>query len=552
MAGSIMRHWPTAAGWSRRAETVLDGRVVTCFWDRPKNLHALLVGAVARNPNGEAVAEAGGPRAGEGAERRILYRELGPQVDRVARRLLDLGVAEGDRVALLLSNRLEFLVSLLAANRIGAITVPLNMRERRPGLLYLLNDSEAKAVILEASVADELPPAEETPALVLTIAVGGDVEGARLFSDLLKDSDTVLPPLADDEEATAVILYTSGTTGEPKGAMLSHLAFIHSAIHYQTCFDFGPSDRTALVVPASHITGLMGMVLALLRAAGTVVMLPKFEVESFLAAAATERISHTIMVPAMYALCLLRADLSAYDLSAWRLGVYGGAPMPEATIAGLGAALPKLLLCNAYGATETCSPTTITPPGLGRETADSVGQIVPCGEVLIMDDQGREVPVGEAGEVWIKGPMLASGYWRKPKASQAAFAGGYWRSGDIGSLDEEGWLRVFDRKKDMINRAGYKIYSAEVENVLTYHNAVAEAAVIPEPDPVLGERVHAVIVPSGDAADPEALRAFCAERLADYKVPERITLSPDPLPRNANGKIQKRRLVERYAAAERP
>ncbi len=550
MVGSVMAHWPRAAASQRRLEAVLDDRVVTCFRDRPKNLHALLVGAVARNPKGEAVVEAGHPPEGERAGRRLLYRELGPLVDRAARNLLDLGIDAGDRVALLLSNRLEFLVALLAANRIGAITVPLNMRERRPGLRYLLNDCGAKALVFEAPVLDEVPPTEEIPSLKVMITVGGLLPGTVPFDDLLVASDTLLPPLIDDEEATAVILYTSGTTGEPKGAMLSHLAFAHSALHYQYCFDFGPGDRTVLVVPASHITGLMGMVIALLRAAGTVVMLPKFEVESFLTTAAEERITHTIMVPAMYALCLMRADLSAYDLSAWRLGVYGGAPMPEATIDGLAEALPDLQLCNAYGATETCSPVTITPPGLGRETADSVGQLVPCGEVAIMDDDGREVPLGEAGEVWIKGPMLASGYWRKPDASKAAFVGGYWRSGDIGSLDEDGWLRVFDRKKDMINRAGYKIYSAEVENVLTYHDAIGEAAVIPDPDPVLGERVHAVIVPSGEAVDAEEIRAFCAERLADYKVPERITVSPDPLPRNANGKMQKRVLVARFGSPE--
>ena len=214
--------------------------------------------------------------------------------------------------------------------------------------------------------------------------------------------------------------------------------------------------------------------------------------------------------------------------------------MPEATIAALAERLPGLVLVNAYGATETTSPTSIMPPGDGAAHPDSVGRVVPGGSVRVVDAEGRDLPAGEAGEIWIAGPMVVPGYWRRPDANAAEFtAEGFWRSGDIGSLDAEGYLRVFDRKKDMINRAGYKVFSAEVENVLNLHPAIVESAVIGVPDAVLGERVKAVVVPREPSVTPAAIRAFCAERLADYKIPEFIELSPEPLPRNANGKLQK-------------
>ncbi|MEM1050356.1 MAG: fatty acid--CoA ligase family protein, partial [Pseudomonadota bacterium] len=268
------------------------------------------------------------------------------------------------------------------------------------------------------------------------------------------------------------------------------------------------------------------------------------DVAAFLALAAGERMTTTVMVPAMYNLCLLRADLDEYDLSAWRVGAYGGAPMPPATIRALADHLPGLNLANAYGATETTSPTTLMPLGDPQAHGDSVGKVVRCGDVRIMDDDGNEVGPGETGEVWIAGPMVVSGYWNRPEATREAFVGGYWRSGDIGSLTADGYLHVFDRKKDMINRGGYKVFSAEVENVLAAHPAVVEAAVLPFADPVLGEKVLAVVHPRDGAADEAALRRFCADRLSDYKVPDRFVFCDDPLPRNANGKLMKQTLRE--------
>lgn len=218
--------------------------------------------------------------------------------------------------------------------------------------------------------------------------------------------------------------------------------------------------------------------------------------------------------------------------------------MPAATIARLAEELPDLRLTNAYGATETTSPATLMPAAATAERLDSVGLPVPCGEVLVMDEAGREVPRGAEGELWLRGPMVVPGYWDDPAATAESFVAGFWRSGDVGSIDSEGYVRVLDRKKEMINRGGYKIYSIEVENTLMGHPDVVEAAVIARTCPVLGERVHAVIFRKHDQVTSEELARHCAGVLADYKVPETFSFRTAPLPRNANGKVMKRALKD--------
>jgi acyl-CoA synthetase (AMP-forming)/AMP-acid ligase II len=276
----------------------------------------------------------------------------------------------------------------------------------------------------------------------------------------------------------------------------------------------------------------------------------EFKAASFLELAEGERMTHTLLVPAMYNLCLLEPRFAHVDLSTWRIGGFGGAPMPEATIEGLAQRFPHLQLMNAYGATETTSPATLMPARGTARHRDSVGLPVPCGEVLVMDEEGREVPRGMAGELWLFGPMVVPGYWDDAAATAESFVAGYWRSGDVGSIDEEGFVRVLDRKKDMINRGGYKIYSIEVENTLMAHADVIEAAVIAKPCPVLGERAHAVIYRKDDRATSEELARHCAGMLADYKVPETFSFRSDPLPRNANGKVMKRSLKDALSRAD--
>ena len=517
-------------------EVHFGDRALRCFAERPANVDQLLREAVARRPDGDALIH---------EDARISYAALDDLVTRVAANLAALGIEKGDRIALLLGNRPEFVYGLMAAARLGAIAVPLNVREQTPGLEYVLNQCGARVLVHDASVADRLPAPAALPRLAHRFGVGGSADGARPLDELLRPVAAAPPPVAAAEEDVAVILYTSGTTGRPKGAMLTHLNIVHSVMHFEACMALGPYDRSMLAVPASHVTGLVANVLTMIRAAACTVMLPAFEARHFLELAARERMTHTLIVPAMYNLCLLRADFDDFDLSRWRIGGYGGAPMPEATIAALAEKLPKLRLMNAYGATETTSPTTIMPGRYAAERADSVGWVVPCGEVAIMDEDGRPVPAGDSGEIWIRGPMVVPGYWDNAEATAASFTDGFWRSGDIGSIDAEGFVRVFDRKKDMINRGGYKVFSAEVENTLCHHPDVIECAVIARPDPVLGEKVHAFIRAREEGVSPDDVKAFCAARLSDYKVPDFVTFVAEPLPRNANGKLMKAELRKR-------
>jgi long-chain acyl-CoA synthetase len=389
--------------------------------------------------------------------------------------------------------------------------------------------------VFDDELAERVPQQTEAPALALRLP-------ASALASLGSDGDPV-PRAADTRGTdTALILYTSGTTGRPKGAMLTHLSIAHSVIHFEAGMRLGPDDRSALAVPASHVTGLIAIIATMWRVGGAVVIIPEFKAEAFVQLLARERVTHTLMVPAMYRLCLMSEAFAHEDLSAWRIGGYGGAPMPEATIAALAERLPRLTLLNAYGSTEATSPATLSPHGPAQGHADSVGVPLPCADIRVMDDAGRELPAGETGELWIGGPMVVPGYWANPDATAASFTAGYWHSGDLGSIDAQGYVRIFDRKKDMLNRGGYKIYSVEVENVLMAWPGVLEAAVIGVPCPVLGERVHAVVYAPGSAADDAGVRAHCAAQLADYKVPETIAWRSDPLPRNANGKVMKRML----------
>ena len=481
------------------------GRVVHCYAERPRSLVQMLEQAAARNPRGEALVD---------GERRLDWQGLRRRVAAAGRIFVQQGVAPGDRVGILLGNRAEFPLAFLAAAWIGAIPVPVSIREQKPGLEYILGHCAAKALVYEPELEERLPqfvPAKLTP--------------AKLWQGSSEEKPN---PVGEDD--TAAILYTSGTTGRPKGAMLSNLGIVHSAMNYQHCMRLGASSRLLAAVPLSHVTGVIALLAASVRCAGTLIILPAFKARDFLALASREAMTYTLIVPAMYNLCLLEKDFASFDLSAWRIGAYGGAPMPAATIAALAEKLPGLGLMNAYGATETTSPATLMPVEHTAAKRDSVGLPVPGAEIKVVDE-----------ELWIRGPMVVQGYWQDAVATEREFTDGYWHSGDVGAIDAQGFVRVLDRKKDMINRGGYKVYSAEVEGVLAEHPAVMEAAVLGYPCPVLGERVMAV-VSARETVAAEALRAFCAARLADYKVPETITVCTEPLPRNANGKVLKRDL----------
>lgn len=515
-----------------RIEAHFGDRVLHCFAQRPRNLNVLFAEAIERNAAGEALID---------GDLRLTWAALQQEVARVAAGLARRGIGRGDRVALLLGNRKEFVISWLAAARLGAIVVPLSIRAQGPELAYMLAHCGAALLVHEAALADRLPALDSVPTLRARLAVG-DCAGAEPFSALLAGG-CLDDPSGCDEEDTAAVLYTSGTTGRPKGALLTHLGIVHSALHYAQAMQLAETDRSIAAVPLSHVTGVIALVATMIRCAGTLILLPEYKASAFLQLAAREKMTHTVLVPAMFNLCLLAPEFERLDLSSWRIGGFGGAPMPPATIERCALKLPGLQLMNLYGATETTSPATIMPARHTATRADSVGLAVACADIVVMDEARQSVAPGEAGELWIGGPMVVKGYWNDAEATAREFTAGYWHSGDIGSIDAEGFVRVFDRRKDLINRGGYKVYTAEVESVLIDHPAVAEAAVVARPCPVLGERVHAFICLRSEVEE-QALRAHCATQLADYKVPETFTLGYEPLPRNANGKLVKRILRE--------
>ena len=559
-------HWTLPAHQALRREAQSGSRVTQCFASRPSGIAALLHDAVRSHPQGEALVD--GPR-------RWTWLELSQTSTRIAESLARLGVQRGDRVALLMGNRAEFVVAFYAIALRGAVSVPLSTRDSAKGVAFILAQCGARAVIVQADLTQLLPLQESADTVTLQI-ICSDADGhepprtanATRWSDLLDpqagpaltqgllqggNAATVRADdgddLAETDEAPALILYTSGTTGQPKGAVITHRNVVHSALHYQICLGLQARERAVLAVPCSHVTGLIAIVAAMGAVAGCVIVLREFKASRFLQLAAQERMSYTLMVPAMYALCLRDPGITSCDLSAWRLGGFGGAPMPVSTIEQLATHCPAIRLFNAYGATETTSPATLTPPG--SQEIDAVGVALPCASVIIMDEDGREMPPGESGEVWIAGPMVVPGYWDNPQATAESFCGGYWKSGDIGTLDAAGFLRLHDRKKDMINRGGYKVFSVEVENCLMGHPDVLEAAVVGVPCPVLGERVHAFVRTSSEADGQtglaEAILALCRRDLSDYKVPETLNLTLLPLPRNANGKLLKRELRAQLA-----
>ena len=518
-----------------RREVHFENRVVRCFAQRPSNLAQMLSAAVESRPDDEALVC---------DELRLSWRELHQAASKCAAGLMQLGVQPGDRVALHLGNRPEFVFVAFACAWMGAVLVPISARAGSVELEYALNDSGAVVIVCAEELAELLPAPATLPLLRHRFSTGSLPVAPFEPLVALMQAEPLATAYVAREEELAVLIYTSGTTGKPKGAMLTHLNITHSVMHFVAAMGLTERDRSVLAVPLSHVTGLVAQLYTMLHCRGCTVLMQKFHAAEFVRLAVRERMTHTVMVPAMYNLCLLLPDLQAHDLSAWRIGAYGGAPMTTASIEGLAARLRGLTLVNAYGATETCSPATIMPIGQTTAHRDSVGLPVTCADIQIVDDAGNEVPRGTVGEIWIAGPMVVPGYWHNEVATASEFCGGFWRSGDIGSQDADGFVRILDRKKDMINRGGYKIFCVSVENALAEHPQVIESALVGVPCAVLGERVHAFVCVRqfDESTETHALQAFCAARLSDYAVPETWTIGTDLLPRNLNGKIIKREL----------
>lgn len=518
-----------------RTEWHFDKRVFRCFTHRPKRFDDLLRFAARDTPQNEALVC---------GDSRLNYAQFDEQVTRIANGLSDEGIEAGERVGVMLGNGIPFFLAIMGAVRLGAIAVPMSVKMSPPETAHILNQCAAAALITEAAVMDRLPVMTECPSVRKTWLSGPDIMGQMMtpFQSLLDAPATPRKPTGLEDD-TILLFYTSGTTGKPKGASIANINILHSALHFAYGLDLKAGQRSLLAIPGAHISGFMAVFTNMLGVAGTTVLMREYKTTAVLKLMKRERITFTVFVPSIYQLILMHDDFTAADFDAWRTGIYGGGIMPPVHVARLAVALPKLRLINAYGATETTSPVSIMPAWASLDRPKSVGLLVECADALIMDDNGVEMPRGEIGELWVRGPMVAKGYWNAPEQTTENFINGFWRTGDLVSMNEDGYLFIHDRKKDMINRAGYKVFSAEVENVMLAQEGVLECAAVPVPDPVIGERVCLFVTICDSVADEVTLRAYAAENLSDYKQPDYYKISTDALPRNANGKVVKSQLV---------
>jgi long-chain acyl-CoA synthetase len=530
-----------AAGRWRVDETVnvvctLDGNEgeYRSYSVRPTSYDAMFRDSVDRNPSAEAVVC---------GERRVTYGELNAFVDATAQGLIDAGLGRGDRVAVMLDNRLEYLIAMLACVRAGGIAIPLGTRLGTAEVEYIVSDAAPTFAVTGSEWYGKFPRSSSLRGVYL---VDGQSDGAQSFSALGNAiSRTVFPKLSSSD--VMMIVYTSGTTGKPKGACLTHGNFIHTCLHYLYALAIDRPQRSILTVPATHIAGFGPLVSVTLASGGTIVMVREFKVRRVLELIERERITYAVLVPSMYQLIGMNAATQDCNLSSWKYGVYGGAIMPPATIERFSSLVPTLRMINAYGATETCAVCTIMPPEVTVSAPASVGLALECTEIRIVDEHGDAVQDGESGELWIRGPNVSPGYWNNDEATKRSFFNGFWRSGDVGSRDERGLLYVHDRIKDMINRGGFKVFSAEVENAIMGHSDVEECAVVGTPDDVLGERVFAFVKLKVDSqmSGTEPIRDYLQERIADYKVPDFWMIEQKSLPRNQNGKLLKTELRDK-------
>jgi long-chain acyl-CoA synthetase len=474
------------------------------------------------------------------------------------------GVGRGDRVAIAMRNYPEWSVAFWGATAAGAVVVPLNSWWTGDELRYGLEDSGTKVVFVDpargAAIAAHRAQLPDLSAMV--VARGGEGEmpdGALRWEDVLGPlpGDVDLPAVAIDTDDDATIFYTSGTTGRPKGALGTHrnictnpfsLYFVNArsalrAGHAAAAPGGGEQNAYLLSVPLFHATGCHSILVGNLLAGGKLVMMHRWDAGRALELIERERITTFGGVPTMVLQVLDHPDFANRDTSSVKSVGYGGAPAPPELVRRIRDHFNSSPASNGYGLTETSSLSTMNSGVDYLAKPDSVGPPVPVVTVKVVDPEGTAVPTGEVGELWIKGPNVVKGYWNKPEATAAVFTDGWLHTGDVARLDDEGFVYIVDRAKDMLIRGGENVYCVEIEGVLYEHPAVAEAAVIGIPHPTLGEEVGAVVTLLPGASATEAdLQEFVAGRLAAFKVPVRTWFYDGELPRNPAGKVLKRDL----------
>jgi long-chain acyl-CoA synthetase len=511
------------------------------------NLASLLTESAGRTPQAAAI------RLGEVE---LSYAELDERSARLAALLRERGVGQGDRVGVMLPNVPEFPVAYYGVLRAGGVVVPMNVLLKRREIAFYLEDSGAKLLLAWHGFAEEAAagaaaagadPIEVEPAtFAALLADQASAVGYPGNTGITHSGAGVVETAADD---TAVILYTSGTTGKPKGAELTHANLARNAeVSSRTTCEIGAGDVVLGALPLFHSFGQTVAMNASLRVGACLTLVPKFDPGEALATMQRDRVTHFYGVPTMFGALLHHPGREQLDTSALRTCITGGASMPVEVLRGFEDAFGAKVM-EGYGLSETSPVACSNHPDRERK-AGSIGTPIEGVEMRVVDEDGKEVPQGEVGEIVIRGHNVMKGYWQRPDATAEAMRGGWFHSGDMARVDEDGYFYIVDRKKDLIIRGGYNVYPREVEEVLYEHPKIREAAVVGVPHDEWGEEVGAaVVLQEGEQLAPEEVGAYVKERIAAYKYP-RVVWFLDELPKGPTGKILKREIELPAALAQ--
>lgn len=489
-------------------------------------------------------------------DRQFTYREFHARVCQLANGLRSIGVGKGDAVTALCMNHHRYLEMYFACHALGAIIVPMNVRLKEAEIIYILNDSQTRVLFIDRPFLPMLAEVRAgSPGLSEVFYSDSDQtpEGLRNYDELLEGQSVVFEPVETDEDDTAGYFYTGGTTGEPKGVMLTGRNLVSNAFHALALLKYTERDRYLHIAPMFHLADAAS-IYAVTMMGGTHVFGRAFEPKLALELIQNHKVTMLILVPTMLNFLLNHPDFAKYDLSSLRNFLYGASPMPVALLKRAMKEMPCLPI-QGYGMTEAAPLVTgltgedhkrgLEEPGM-EWLLGSAGRTVPGVDMLVVDGSDREVAIGEAGELIVRGPNVMKGYLNKPKATAEAIYKGYYHTGDVAIRQPEGYVTIVDRKKDMIISGGENIYTTEVENVIMQFPAVLETTVIGIPDPTWGETVKAfVVMKPGECSSDIEIIEFCRQRLAHFKCPRSVEFL-EALPKSGAGKILKRDLRAAY------
>ena len=491
--------------------------------------------------------------------KRYTFSQLNKRVNRLANAFLNLGVQKGDRVALLQVNCNQCVETYFAVAKVGAIYVPLNFRAKGDELTYMLNSSESGTLLIGDRYIDLVNSMKPNLKSVQHfISIESKHDGMLYYEDLLSSSPAEEVVTEIDDDDTTILMYTAGTTGFPKGVMLSHNSFSVYVLENVTPADPEIEEKNILTVPLYHVAGIQAM-MAAIYGGRTLVMERQFGAKEWMELVEKEKANRAMMVPTMLKQLIDHPDFSKHDLSSLRVITYGAAPMPVEVIKRALDVFPGVSFINAFGQTETASTiTTLSPEDHVIEGSEeerekklkrlsSIGRPMSDVEMKVVDEEGRELPSGEVGEIVARGPRVMTGYWRdEEKTKKTVDKDGWVHTGDMGYVDEEGYFFLAGRATDMIIRAGENIAPEEVEAVLQSNPKIEEVAVISVPDEEWGEQPRAIVVlKQGETATAEEIMEYCRERMSSFKRPRSVIFVAE-LPLNPMGKVLKRVLRDQY------